>query len=144
MIFWIELPSGACLFLAHNHETSLLLSGLPIEKLFSFYNNPNALKCTDIRRGKNGDLQYYVEGYGWLVLRQEDGTALGWRQVSQILQVTLDNNVCIRAGETKTPNAFWTLAEDITAKTHASAIAPKMFARDVVTRAKKSTMSNCS
>ena len=136
MFFWIELPSGACLFLAHNCKTPLFLSGLPTEKMGMFYGKPHALKCTDIRR-ENGDLQYFVKDYGWLVLRQEDGSALGVWQVPRILQVTLDNNVCIRAGETKTPNAFWTMAENITAETYASAIAPKMFAPDVVARAKK-------
>ena len=131
MFFWIELPSGACLFLAHNCKTPLFLSGLPTEKMGMFYGKPHALKCTDIHRGANRELEYFVKDYGWLVLRQEDGSALGVWQVPRILQVTLDNDITISAGKTKTPDAFWTLAEAITTEIHASAIAPKMFALDV-------------
>ena len=132
MIFWITIPNDAGLFLTHNLTMPLLLSGLPIVKLVMFYNRPNALKCTNIRRGADGGLEYYVKDYEWLVLRREDGSALNIWQVSQILQVKLDNGITISAGNTKTPDAFWTLAAKITAKTHASAIAPTMFALDVM------------
>ena len=141
MIFWIKIPNDAGLFLTHNLTMPLLLSGLPIVKLVMFYNRPNALKCTNIRRGEKGELHYNVTDYGWLVLRREDGSALNIWQVSQILQVKLDNDITISDGNTKTPNAFWILADTITADTHASAIAPGMFARDVAAiqnaRAKK-------
>jgi hypothetical protein len=128
--FWIEFPYDACFFLAHSRLKPLLLLGLPIVRLDSFL-NPNAFKCIDIRRGKDGCLEYYVKDWGWLVLLKENGANLDSCDRPQILQVTFDNGITISDGRTTVPNAFWILADEIKEAKLASAISPPFFAKDV-------------
>jgi hypothetical protein len=106
------------------------MEGFPIVKLDS-YLDPNAFKCTDIRRGVDGRLEYYVADYGWLVLLNENGNKLATYDTPHILQVTFDSGITIRGGKTTVPNAFWILADEITDAKLASAISPMFFAKDI-------------
>jgi hypothetical protein len=130
MLFFIEIPHNCALFNIENLKNFLPLITLPIKK-WGRARHLNALICDDIRREKNGQLAYLVNGE-WVVFRNENGGEMNiWQNVSQILQVTFDNGVKIYTGKTIVPNAFFFLSDDIKDKTYASHIAPGMFAKDV-------------
>jgi hypothetical protein len=129
MIFWIEFPPNCSLFCINNSKQPLPLGELNIKKIAPVALQPNAFPCRDIRRNKDEELEYYVEGYNWVVLRQENGAKL-WTN-PEILQVSFNNDIVITTVYTKVPNALWHLAEAITDKKYASKIALDMFAREI-------------
>lgn len=131
MYFHVELPRGASLFPASPngvYTTPVNLEGIHapwnLESL-KYY----AFRCNDIRNGLDG-LEYFINGE-WYVLRQEDGSQLGLFQVTQLLQVTFDDDVCVSTGKTKVPDALWTLAGKIRGDVYASHIAKTFLANDI-------------
>ena len=130
MFFLIEIPNFCALFPYNDYTVPLPLNMLPIKKL-GYDRSVNALICDDIRREKNGQLAYLVNGE-WFVFRNETGGEMNiWQNLSQILQVTFDDGVKIYTGETIVPDAFFHLADKIKETTYASHIAPSWFATDV-------------
>ena len=129
MFFLIEFSNNCALFLYNDYTVPLPLNTLPIKK-WGYDRSVNALICDDIRREKNGQLAYLVNGE-WFVFRNEKGGEMSIWSVSQILQVTFDDGVKIRTGETIVPDAFFHLADKIKETTYASHIAPRWFATDV-------------
>jgi hypothetical protein len=75
-------------------------------------------------------MEYHINDI-WYVLRQENGSALGFLQVSQLLQVTFTDGVHVSAGKTTVPDALWNFADAIKGNIHASSIAETFFAKDI-------------
>ncbi len=128
MFFLVELPRGASLFPAS--PNGVYTTPVNLEGIYAPWNleslKYHAFRCDDIRNG----LEYFINGE-WCVLRQEDGNKLGLFQVSQLLQVTFDDGVCVSTGKTKVPDALWTLAENIHGDVYASRIAKTFLANDI-------------
>jgi hypothetical protein len=132
MKFSVELPYNTSFFPASPngvYTKPIELTGI-YQKWKLKILTRHAFKCDDIRKGLDGQMEYLINGM-WYVLRQENGNNLELFQVTQILEVTFANHARVSSGKTKVPNAFWTLAENITGTGYASTIAEAFFANDI-------------
>jgi hypothetical protein len=134
MFFLAELPHGCSLFPLFTIGVYTVPINLGL--IHQIWNldalRYNAFRCTDIRKGLDGQMEYLINDM-WHVLRQEDGSPLGLFQVTQLLQATFADSVHVSAGKTKVPDAFWLLAQKIKdLEVNASSIAEAFFANDIM------------